>query len=430
MMKPRVLLVLPVLAAPVVWAACSTHGTTSGTPPDGATDGRVDGEPSDASHSDGGPTDAASRDGGGRDAPADADAGLTHWFPGHYAGVTAGAPSASEATERDTLLTEKDLTPFVGLQIEYDWPAFETSEGDYDAGLSALDTDLAAVDAAGKKLVLLFQYKNFAKTGPAIAVPAYLRDAGPWCVPVTDGGGENCGQCPLGNGAMAIVWQGQDAGGTADRLHAWIAATGEHVMKGKHASVVAGVAFPESAGGCSGDEGYKPGVYVGGLEADVVAAGQAFPGVPVFQYINFISDDKDDTKDLEGYANWAKGHPFAGAGCPDVAPAPYPDRPDGCTTQAFTNAPPGYAVLRDAAYQGVIPFDVAIEYQDYLKCATPSLQTTYDTAVLPASKGGMAAQYVVWFNFKGNTSDRFNFSDVSSFIADAGPFPNRVLPTW
>jgi hypothetical protein len=426
MAKPRLLLVLPVLAAPCVWASCSTHGSTGETGRDGA----ADGEPSDASTRDGGPSDAARGDGSQGDDVALVDGGLTSWFPGHYAGVTAGAPSAAETSERAMLLANKDIAPFVGLQIEYDWPAFETAEGDYDAGFTALDSDLAAVDAAGKKLVLFMQYKSFAKEGPPIAVPAYMRDAGPWCIALADGGGENCGQCPLGNGAMAIVWQGQGAGGTADRLHAWIAATGEHVMKGKYASVVAGVVFPESAGGCVEDKGYKPDVYVGGLEADVVAAGKSFPGVPIFQYINFISGDPDQTADLEAYANWAKGHRFAGAGCPDVAPAPYPDRPDGCTSQAFTNAPPGYAALRDAAYQGVIPFDVAIEYQDYLKCATPGVSTTYDIAVKPASMGGMAAPYVVWFNWTGNGTFRFDFTDVSNFIADAGPFPNRAQPTW
>ncbi len=288
-------------------------------------------------------------------------------------------------------------------------------------GFAALDADLAAIAAAKKKLIVFLQYKNFTATGGG--APDYMLDAGPWCV------AGNCGDCAIGNGRMAIIWQGQDAGGTADRLHAWIAAVGAHVMQGPHADAIAGVVFAETAGGCTTVPGYDPDVYLGGLEADVLAAGLAFPGVPVFQYINFMPGSANESADLAKYASWAVLHPFAGAGCPDVAPLPYPGRPDGCVTQAFSKAPPGYAILLDASVQGTIPFNVAIEREDMLLCATPDLKSTYDTAIKPGPNG-MAAQYVVWSDYAHIATNAFGIDDVGAYVKEAGTFPNAATPTW
>jgi hypothetical protein len=170
-------------------------------------------------------------------------------------------------------------------------------------------------------------------------------------------------------------------------------------------------------------------VYIAGLENDVLAAGKAFPGVPVFQYINFMPGSSNEAADLAKYTSWALLNPFAGAGCPDVAPLPYPNRPDGCTTQAFSKAPPGYTELLDASLQGKIPFNVAVERQDELLCATPDLDATYHTAI-DKGPAGMAAQYVVWSDYGPIPTNAFGIDDVGAFIADAGPFPNSKPPTW
>ncbi len=350
------------------------------------------------------------------------DAGLTNWFPGHYIQLASASISTTEQTELTTVLAQH-VGPFVGVQIQYDWWKYEGTKGDYSAGDTALESDLEAVAAAKKKLIIFLQYKNFTATGGA--VPDYMLDAGPWCI---DAG--NCGQCDLGNGEMAVIWQGQDAGGTADRLHAWIAHVGAYVMGGAHASTVAGVVFAETAGGCTSDPGYTADVYLGGLEADVLAAGAAFPGVPIFQYINFMPDAANESAELGKYASWAMLRPFAGIGCPDVAPVPYPPpgRPNGCTTQAFTNPPPGYAVLLDASVQGTIPFNVAVEREDMLLCATPDLISTYDMAI-KQGPAGMAAQYVVWDDYNDIPTNAFGIDQVGAFIVEAGAFPN-AKPTW
>ncbi len=355
--------------------------------------------------------------------------GLTNWFPGHY--IQLGHDDVA------TVLAQPGLiAPFAGLQVEYDWWTVEGAEGDYDAGFQALDHDLAAVADAGKKLVITMSYKNFSGN---YAVPGYLLDAGPWCEKVSDGGFE-CGQFNMDNGVTAMVWQGLDAGGVADRVQAWVQATGAHAAAGPYASVVAGMTFPESAcSGCASDVGYSDDAYLAGLEGDVLAGGAGFPGAPIFQYINFMTGGTTATQAglLEQYAVWAQAHPFAGAGCPDVAPLPYPNPPgrptysDGgvCTTAALYHSPPGYSVLIDAGAQGLIPFDVAIEYQDYTSCATPSILATYDTAILPAP-AGMAAQYVAWADFPDSVHLLFGLPDVAAFLSDAGPFPNAAPPTW
>jgi hypothetical protein len=149
----------------------------------------------------------------------------------------------------------------------------------------------------------------------------------------------------------------------------------------------------------------------------------------VFQYINFMPGSSNEAADLAKYTSWAVLHPFAGAGCPDVAPLPYPNRPDGCTTQAFSKAPPGYTELLDPKIQGTMPFNVAVERQDMLLCATPDLVSTYDTAI-QKGPNGMSAQYVVWSDYAHIPTNAFGIDDVGAFIADAGPFPNSKPPTW
>jgi hypothetical protein len=337
-------------------------------------------------------------------------------------------------TERGTVLSDG---AFVGIQVEYDWWLSEGAENDYDAGFQALDDDLAAVAGAGKKLVIFLQYKNFTQGGNA--VPAYLRDAGPWCETLSSG--QECGQYDMNNGVIAMIWQGLGTGGVADRIHAWIDATGAHALQSQYASSVAGIVFPESAcGDCQADPLYSQAGYLTALEDDVAAAGGAFPGAPVFQYINNLSGPNPDQEYLYEYAQWAAQTPYAGAGCPDVAPSPYPNPGPaaslGCNTGSLpkpfgVGEPPGYSVLIDAGVQGTIPFNVAIESPDYTLCRTASLQDTWDVAMLPAASGGMAAQYIVWINHsKQGATDAFALPDVINWIEDAGTFPNAAPPTW
>jgi hypothetical protein len=357
-------------------------------------------------------------------AAADHKSRLTHWSPGNYILLNSGAPSTAEVSERKGLLADAaTMAPFVGLQIEYDWWLFEGAQGDYSAGFAAIDADLAAVANAGKKLVIFFQYKNF--SGPN-AVPTYLQESGPWCVSQAKGGSV-CGQYQMSNGEIAMLWQGSSTGGTADRLHAWVQAVGAHVAEGAYASSVAGVVFPESA--CSqgnisfADVDYTQTSYLDGLEADVTAGGAAFPGTPIFQYINFLPGPDSQESYLADYAAWAQTHPFAGAGCPDLAP--------GGSAAGCGFDPPGYSVLLDASVQGTIPFNVAVEAADYGSCRTPSLKDTYDLGVLPASQGGMGAQYIAWVDHPHEgTGDVFDLPEVVTYLENAGSFPNTAKPTW
>jgi hypothetical protein len=377
------------------------------------------GSASDAAVPDAGDTDAGKATDGGKAADAGVstrdgggvDAGALQWFPGNYLLLNGGQQSS-----RDQLLGSPLMSSFVGMQIEYDWSVCEGAEGDYDAGYASLDSDLATLAAHGKKLILMMQYKQF--SGTLAAVPAYLLGPGPWCVQ-TDGGSV-CGQYQMGNGRTAMIWQGLGTGGVADRLQAWFAAFGAHVAQSAYRDTVAGVVLPESA--CSegtvplANVGYMPGGYLSALEADTQSLADAFHGVPAFQYINFISQlpSAQQTTALQQFADWALLHPTVGLGCPDVA------------TQGLNS--PGYPVLMNPKYQGVLPYDVAVESPDYASARASSLDASYALAVSPAPNG-MAAQIVVWADVNSSAGNVFTIQDVANYLP-THPDPNTAPPTW
>ena len=319
------------------------------------------------------------------------------WNPGHY--IIIGSDSTAK---RDQVLAAPSSKPFAGIQRKYDWFSFETAKGDYDAGLALLDDDLQAAEQAGKKLLAMIQYKQFGSTPHA--VPAYLRQPGPWCT------GSTCGEYRMSNGVTAIIWQP----GVAGRLQAWFQAIGAHVAQSPHRGAFAGIVLPETAlseGKKSlASVGYTQPVYRDAIEANLLSLVGALPNTPVFQYINFFPPNKNADQYLADLADFALAHPTVGLGCPDVAPA---------------ISPPGYDILEDPGYQDRLPFDVAIEAADFGSARTTGLSPTYQLAVT-----GMRAQYVSWFAGGGNDADDvFSLADVSAYIAKH-PMPNTDVPTW
>jgi hypothetical protein len=418
----------PVLLAAIALCACgssSDSGTKTSSGGSGGTlpsDGSAGGGGADASLGGGGASPAGGGGAGGGAGGASGSGGLggagggvagsggssgLDWWPGHYVLLLGGS-----ANERDTLLASATIAPFTGIQIKYTWPQFEAAKDDYSAGFAKLDSDLAAMAAAGKKLLVMLMYKEFSA---ANAVPGYLLQSGPWCV--TANGTTTCGQYEMNNGRTAMIWQGKGSGGVADRLAAWVAAIGAHVAAGAHADSIAGIVLPETA--CSegsvpfADVGYTQASYLAALEDDALHLTQAFPTKPVFQYANFLPPNNNALSYLTQFADWALLHPHVGLGCPDVA---------------TTISPPAYDILKSASYQGRLPFDVAVETPDFQPARTPSLQATYDVATV-AAPSGMGAQMVTWANVKNATGNVFTIADVATYIG-SNPFPNTKPPTW
>jgi hypothetical protein len=341
--------------------------------------------------------DAGGNDAGVVDSATDGGAQLA-WFPGNYVLLNS---ADDQTTERDAVLGNAGLmNAFVGLEKRYDWTACEAAQGDYSACIADVESDLAAVDAKGKKLIVFLMYKTF--TDPH-AVPAYMLQQGPWCT------GSTCGEVAMSNGVSAMLWNT----GVADRMHAWIAAMGAAIQNGPHASALAGVVFPESAcGACENTAGYTASAYVDAMKGNVTAAIAAFPNVIAFQYINFVPPSSTQTQSLADLADFALATPHAGLGCPDLGPL-------------FN--PPEYPLLENAKYQGRVPIAPAVESPDYQSGRTSSLPSTYSLGTDPAPKG-MAAQIITWADTQ-NASYVFTIADVAAYLP-SHPNPNSAPPTW
>jgi hypothetical protein len=331
------------------------------------------------------------------------DAGAFSWFPGNYVLLN----TADDATtERDAVLASTTDSVFTGLEKRYDWVASEGAEGDYSQGIANIASDLAAVDAAGKKLLVFLVYKTF--TAGQHTVPSYMLSTGPWC------SGTTCGEVAMSNGVTAMIW----LPGVATRLHAWIAGLATGLLGTAHIGALAGIVFPETA--CSGcdttNTAYDQPTYLMALEANATATVAAFPTTLVFQYINFFPPNNTANQYLVSYANFALATPHVGVGCPDLAPL-------------FD--PPEYAILESSTYQGRVPMAPAVENPDFGSGrASPEggVAATYSLGIDPSSQGGMGAQIISWSNANDSTNV-FTLDDVAAYITTHAN-PNTAPPTW
>lgn len=98
------------------------------------------------------------------------DRNAVKWHPGHY--VTLVEPAGEDPAYMREVLDELDRhTVLRGVQIRYTWAQLEPEAGVYR--FEAIDRDLAALAARGKRLFILLQTKSFDDRRPA--APAWLR---------------------------------------------------------------------------------------------------------------------------------------------------------------------------------------------------------------------------------------------------------------
>src|SRR6266487_2514298 len=136
-----------------------------------------------------------------------------NWYPGYY--VLAAAEASSSA--KKSLMDDPLSAPFDGFQFRYQWVDSELSPGDFSAGFTMLDADLAQVAARNKKLFVMLSYKKFDGTP---VVPKDLRTSpGPWC------SGNYCGELVVGSSHLAMLWNSA----VESRLRNWITAMASHL---------------------------------------------------------------------------------------------------------------------------------------------------------------------------------------------------------
>lgn len=324
-----------------------------------------------------------------------------NWFPGYYV-LAHGTTSKA----KENLLDDPLVGPFTGVQFRYHWSQTELGKGDYTAGFAQLDADLEIVAARSKKLLVMLQYKNHDGTA---AVPSYLlSEGGPWC------SGRYCGDLVLGDKHLAMVWNDT----VSARLVSWVSAMAAHLATSPYASSVAGIVFNETSlptvdQTILSEAGYDPYAYMQGLQADMLAAVDAAPRLPVFYYHEggFVSMDGESVNAGSVMGDWMLQHPHTGTGTPDLKPKDPKTATHPCA---------------NPIYQGRVPCNPDVQAGDYAVSVTDSLDQSFQYATRPAPYG-LSASYLTFSYAVGSGPNAFTFADVSRYIA-SHPTPNSSIP--
>lgn len=246
---------------------------------------------------------------------------------GGRAGLEAGQATTAQTPlhyvfvgrEHDRLADPaiRDTPAVAGALVKYTWRELEPAADRYD--FSAVDRDLATLDAHGKRLFVQIQDVSFSE---AVLVPDYLR---------TD---------PRFNGGAARKYESDDDDDDdrKARFDGWVARRWDPAVRERFARLlqalgqrfdgrIAGVVLPETAidFGSTGrlyPPGFSPASYPEGVVATMSAARQAFAKSPVIQYANFMPGEWLPWED-HGYLRGVYAHAAKiglGVGGPDLLP--------------------------------------------------------------------------------------------------------------
>ncbi|MBB2971872.1 hypothetical protein [Mesorhizobium sp. RMAD-H1] len=215
--------------------------------------------------------------------------------------------SSGDLEKLRTVLKQPDID---GVQIVYTWRSLEPGKGRYD--FSAIERDLAAADALGKKLFIQIQDRFFSID--ARNVPDYLLSEPQY------GGGlaaqiDNPGEGkPVGHGWVAMQWKPA----VRERYQALLKALAE-----KFDGRVFGVNLPETA--IDIDEkhdktGFSCDAYFDAGMQNLRAARDAFTKSHVVQYVNFWPCEWDNDHDYMGRLFEYAAANRIGLGGPDIVP--------------------------------------------------------------------------------------------------------------
>ncbi|WP_110751601.1 hypothetical protein [Phyllobacterium leguminum] len=225
----------------------------------------------------------------------------------------AGAPAnflymgSGDLEKSSALLQRPDID---GVQVVYSWKSLEPAKGQYD--FSSIEQDLAAADAAHKKLFIQIQDRFFSPE--ARNVPDYLLtdpQYGGALVAQVDNPGESK---PVGHGWVAMQWNPS----VRVRYQALLKALAE-----KFDGKVFGVNLPETAADVDqkhDKSGFSCDAYFDAEMQNLKVARAAFGKSHVVQYVNFWPCEWDNDHDYMGRLfKYAASHRI-GLGGPDIVP--------------------------------------------------------------------------------------------------------------
>ncbi|WP_109807716.1 hypothetical protein [Sphingosinithalassobacter portus] len=211
------------------------------------------------------------------------------------------------AADHSEILARPDIE---GAQIVYSWRQLEPREGEYD--FSAIETDLATLDALHRKLFVQLQDRFF--SADARRLPDYLLTE-----PRYDGGlarqYDNPGEGePIGQGWTAIQWNGA----VRARFQALIAALGKRFDKR-----LFGINLPETAfDRVEGNDppGFSCDSYFEAALDNMRALRAAFSQTQVVQYVNFWPCEWNNDHHYMERAFALAAELGVGMGGPDIVP--------------------------------------------------------------------------------------------------------------
>lgn len=326
---------------------------------------------------------------------ARADVISAKWHPGNYMLVTTGYSQS----DFDTIQNDPNI---LGAQVRYSWRDLETSEGVYD--FSKIASDLAYLQAMGKRLVIQIQTKTFGDGSQAAPVPDYILTD-----PTYDGGMvENTDSSSGSYGTkVAMLWN------TAvnNRLIALYKALGERFDTEDY---VEAINTTESALSLTTAQlsanGYDADTYATALEDDVNNLKQAFPSTTVLSYVNYLNLKPGNIANVASSAHDAS----AGIGGPDLV---IPNPSYGIT------APPSYQYFGSGGYGGQMPLGLAVQNQSYVD-ADSGFWTLGD--LLDYGVNDLSLNYIFWARKTWGTNQ---FSDAVAAVNASSNKINSTLPS-
>jgi hypothetical protein len=214
--------------------------------------------------------------------------------------------SSGELEEHRSLLARPDIH---GVQIVYSWKQLETAKDVYD--FSAIEHDLAQVEALHKKLFIQIQDRFFEPT--ARHIPAYLQTPayGGGLVAQADNPGEGKAEA---QGWVAMQWNPA----LRERYQKLLTA-----LAAKFDGKVAGVNLPETAIDIDMKDpksGFTCDNYFAATLDNIQFARKTFKQANVVQYVNFWPCEWDNDRQYMSRLFEAASKNHIGLGGPDIVP--------------------------------------------------------------------------------------------------------------
>ena len=247
----------------LVTQGSATGGGTTPPPTGGSGVGSTGGQKTGTSPPSLPPSGTINTTGGGTTTPPNG----TKWNPGHYLYTYKDAPQS----DFDIILQEPNIK---GVQVQYYWAELEPQEGVYD--FSKIESDLAYLQAKGKRLIIRIEDRTFTRSSRQMPPPSYLRTNPKY----------NGGYSLSKTGYVANLWDPV----VMDRLILLYQELGKRFNNEPYFE---GITTEETAPGLPTPKppGFSASKWATQLKRGMLALKQAFPNTVVFQSANYLGSE-------------------------------------------------------------------------------------------------------------------------------------------